>query len=100
KKSGSFVPGKRPGRPTSEYIDFVLTRVTTFGALFLVVIAVIPLVLQVAYGMPVQAGNFVGGTGLIIVIGVLLDTLKQVESQLLMRHYEGFAARRTSARWR
>ena len=100
KKSGSFVPGKRPGRPTSEYIDFVLTRITTFGALFLVLIAVIPLVLQVAYDMPFQARDFVGGTGLIIVVGVLLDTLKQVESQLLMRHYEGFAARRTSARWR
>ncbi len=100
KKSGSFVPGKRPGRPTSEYIDYVLTRVTTFGALFLVTIAVLPMVLQVGYGMPFQASSFVGGTGLIIVIGVLLDTLKQVESQLLMRHYEGFAARRTSSRWR
>lgn len=100
KKSGSFVPGKRPGRPTSEYIDYVLTRITTFGALFLVTIAVLPLVLQVAYDMPYQGLNFVGGTGLIIVVGVLLDTLKQVESQLLMRHYEGFAARRTSARWR
>ncbi len=100
KKSGSFVPGKRPGRPTSEYIDYVLTRITTFGALFLVAIAVLPLVLQVGYEMPYQAGSFVGGTGLIIVVGVLLDTLKQVESQLLMRHYEGFAARRTSSRWR
>lgn len=100
KKSGSFIPGKRPGRPTSEYIDYVLTRITTFGAVFLVVIAVLPIILQVSYGMPYQAGAFVGGTGLIIVIGVLLDTLKQVESQLLMRHYEGFTARRTSSRWR
>lgn len=100
KKSGSFVPGKRPGRPTSEYIDYVLTRITTFGALFLVLIAIVPLVLQVAYNMPAQGRDFVGGTGLIIVVGVLLDTLKQIESQLLMRHYEGFAARRTKARWR
>ncbi len=100
KKSGSFVPGKRPGKPTSEYIDHVLTRITTFGALFLVLIAVLPLVLQVGYNMPFQASSFVGGTGLIIVVGVLLDTLKQVESQLLMRHYEGFASRRTSSRWR
>jgi len=100
KKSGSFIPGKRPGRPTSEYIDYVLTRVTTFGALFLVGIAVLPMILQVAYGMPGQAMSFVGGTGLIIVIGVLLDTLKQVESQLLMRHYEGFTGRRSSSRWR
>lgn len=101
KKSGSFIPGKRPGRPTSEYIDYVLTRVTTFGALFLVSIAVLPMVLQVGYDMPFQAGSFVGGTGLIIVVGVMLDLLKQIESQLLMRHYEGFAARRTtSSRWR
>lgn len=101
KKSGSFIPGKRPGKPTSEYIDYVLTRITTVGAIFLVGIAVVPLVLQVSFNMPVQAAEFVGGTGLIIVIGVLLDTLKQIESQLLMRHYEGFALRRTSAaRWR
>lgn len=100
KKSGSFVPGKRPGRPTSEYIDYVLTRITTFGALFLVVIAVMPMVLQVAYGMPAAANSFVGGTGLIIVVGVIIDTLKQVESQLLMRHYDGYSSRRTTSRWR
>lgn len=101
KKSGSFIPGKRPGKPTSEYIDFVLTRITTVGALFLVAIAVVPLVLQTSFKMPWSAHSFVGGTGLIIVIGVLLDTLRQIESQLLMRHYEGFAMRRTSmARWR
>lgn len=100
KKSGSFIPGKRPGRPTSEYIDYVLTRVTTFGALFLVLIAVLPMVLQVSFNMPLQATQFVGGTGLIIVVGVILDTLKQVESQLLMRHYEGFTNRRTTSRWR
>lgn len=101
KKSGSFIPGKRPGKPTSEYIDYVLTRVTTVGATFLVLIAVLPMVLEVSYNMPFQAASFVGGTGLIIVIGVLLDTLKQVESQLLMRHYEGFTLRRTStAKWR
>jgi preprotein translocase subunit SecY len=101
KKSGSFIPGKRPGKPTSEYIDYVLTRVTTLGAAFLVLIAVIPLVLEVSFNMPPAATSFVGGTGLIIVVGVLLDTLRQVESQLLMRHYEGFAMRRASAaRWR
>lgn len=101
KKSGSFIPGKRPGKPTSEYIDFVLTRITTVGAVFLVTIAVIPLVMQTSFRMPAPATEFVGGTGLIIVVGVMLDTLKQIESQLLMRHYEGFAMRRTSAaRWR
>lgn len=100
KKSGSFIPGKRPGKPTSEYIDYVLTRITTFGAFFLVTIAIIPMVLQVAYNMPMQAVPFVGGTGLIIVIGVILDLLKQIEAQLLMRNYEGFTARRSSNRWK
>lgn len=101
KKSGAFIPGKRPGKPTSEYIDYVLTRVTTVGAIFLVSIALLPLVLETSYGMPYAAASFVGGTGLIIVVGVFLDTLRQIESQLLMRHYEGFAARRSStARWR
>jgi preprotein translocase subunit SecY len=102
KKSGAFIPGKRPGKPTAEYIDYVLTRITTGGALFLVAIAVVPLILETSYRMPVPAANFIGGTGLIIVVGVTLDTLKQIESQLLMRHYEGFALRRTAsvARWR
>ncbi|MCX7020507.1 MAG: preprotein translocase subunit SecY [bacterium] len=101
KKSGSFIPGKRPGKPTSEYIDYVLTRITTVGSVFLVLIAVAPLVLEVSFKMPYQGTSFVGGTGLIIVIGVLLDTLRQVESQLLMRHYEGFALRKASSvRWR
>ena len=101
KKSGAFIPGKRPGKPTSEYIDFVLTRITTVGAIFLVAIAVLPLILETSYGMPYAAAAFVGGTGLIIVVGVFLDTLRQIESQLLMRHYEGFALKRSSgSRWR
>ena len=100
-RSGAFIPGKRPGKPTSEYIDYILTRVTTVGAFFLVTIAMLPLVLETSYGMPYAAASFVGGTGLIIVVGVFLDTLRQIESQLLMRHYEGFAMRRSStARWR
>jgi preprotein translocase subunit SecY len=102
KKSGAFIPGKRPGKPTAEYIDYILTRITTGGAIFLCAIAVVPLVLETSFRMPYQAASFIGGTGLIIVVGVTLDTLKQVESQLLMRHYEGFALRRTAsvARWR
>lgn len=102
KKSGAFIPGKRPGKPTAEYIDYVLTRITTAGAIFLCAIAVVPLILETSFRMPYQAASFIGGTGLIIVVGVTLDTLKQIESQLLMRHYEGFALRRTAsvARWR
>lgn len=101
KKSGAFVPGKQPGRRTAEYLDFVMTRVTTIGATFLTIVAVMPMVLEVSYGMPFAAHSFAGGTGLIIVVGVLLDTLRQVESQLMMRHYEGHAQRRTATpRWR
>jgi preprotein translocase subunit SecY len=102
KKSGAFIPGKRPGKPTAEYIDYVLTRITTGGAIFLCAIAVTPMILETSFRMPPQAASFIGGTGLIIVVGVTLDTLKQIESQLLMRHYEGFALRRTAsvARWR
>ncbi|MCX7624966.1 MAG: preprotein translocase subunit SecY [Candidatus Sumerlaeaceae bacterium] len=102
KKSGAFIPGKRPGKPTAEYLDYILTRITTGGAIFLCAIAVVPMILETSYRMPHQASSFIGGTGLIIVVGVTLDTLKQIESQLLMRHYEGFAMRRTAsvARWR
>lgn len=100
KKSGSFVPGKRPGKPTADYIEYVLLRITAFGALFLVLIAIIPMVLTVSFNMPDAAHAFVGGTSLIIVIGVILDLLKQVEAQLLMRNYEGFTSRRNSNRWK
>ncbi len=101
KKSGSFIPGKQPGKKTSEYLDYVMTRVTTIGATFLTTIAILPMVLEVSFQMPARAHSFVGGTGLIIVIGVLLDTMRQIEGQLMMRHYEGHAQRRTAApRWR
>ncbi len=86
KKYGGFIPGKRPGKKTAEYIDFVLSRITLPGATFLAFIAVLPYFLQQKLNAP-----FVfGGTGLLIVVGVALDTLQQVESHLLMRHYDGF----------
>ncbi len=86
KKYGGFVPGKRPGKKTAEYIDSVLTRITLPGALFLAFIAVLPYFMQQQLNAP-----FVfGGTGLLIVVGVGLDTLSQIESHLLMRHYDGF----------
>ena len=94
KKSGSFIPGRRPGKATSEYIDFVLTRITLVGSIFLVAIAVLPQIISISYNVPWAFTDIVGGTGLIIVVGVLLDTMKQIESQLLMRHYEGFRWRR------
>ena len=87
KKYGGFVPGIRPGRPTAAYLDRVLTRITFPGALFLAAIVVLP------YGADQVSSNvpfYFGGTSLLIVVGVALDTMKQMESQLLMRHYEGF----------
>ncbi|MCZ7663380.1 MAG: preprotein translocase subunit SecY [Thermoleophilia bacterium] len=86
KKYGGFIPGIRPGRPTAQYLDRVLTRITLPGALFLASIAVLPTILIRGLGVPF----FFGGTSLLIVVGVALDTMKQMESQLLMRHYEGF----------
>ncbi|MBN1628436.1 MAG: preprotein translocase subunit SecY [Thermoleophilia bacterium] len=86
KKYGGFVPGIRPGRPTAAYLDRVLTRITFPGALFLAAIVLLPTALY--KGMDVQF--YFGGTSLLIVVGVALDTMQQMESHLLMRHYEGF----------
>ncbi|HMA76409.1 MAG TPA: preprotein translocase subunit SecY [Candidatus Krumholzibacteriaceae bacterium] len=86
KKYGGFIPGIRPGKRTSDYIDRILTRVTLPGAIFLAFIAVLPDILMRRGGLPF----YFGGTGLLIIVGVMLDTLKQVETHLLMRHYDGF----------
>ncbi|OGF18312.1 MAG: preprotein translocase subunit SecY [Candidatus Eisenbacteria bacterium RBG_16_71_46] len=87
RKYGGFVPGIRPGRKTAEYIDRVLSRITLPGAVFLALIAVVPDSLLNTMGLPFLG---FGGTSVLIVVGVALDTLQQVESHLLMRHYEGF----------
>jgi len=86
KKYGGFIPGLRPGRPTSEYIARVMNRITLFGAFFLAAIAVLPAILISTTQLPV----YFGGTALLIVVGVALETMKQLEASLLMRHYEGF----------
>ncbi|MBE0428930.1 MAG: preprotein translocase subunit SecY [Thermoleophilia bacterium] len=86
KKYGGFIPGIRPGRPTAEFLDRVLTRLTLPGALFLAAVATLPNVLIILLNIPF----FFGGTSILIVVGVALQTMKQMESQLLMRHYEGF----------
>ncbi len=86
RKYGGFIPGIRPGKRTSEYIDRILTRVTLPGGIFLAIIAVLPFFLIRQFNVPF----FFGGTGLLIVVGVALDTLQQIESHLLMRHYDGF----------
>ena len=80
------MPGVRPGRPTAEFLDRILTRLTLPGALFLAALAVLPWMLYRFLQVPF---NF-GGTSVLIVVGVALDTMRQMEAQLLMRHYEGF----------
>jgi preprotein translocase subunit SecY len=93
KKYGGFIPGIRPGRKTSEYIDRILSRITLPGAIFLALIAVLPDILIRRFNVPF----YFGGTSVLIVVGVALDTLQQIESHLIMRHYEGFV---TSGRLR
>ncbi|MDD5174267.1 MAG: SecY family transport protein, partial [Candidatus Omnitrophica bacterium] len=90
KKYGGFVPGVRPGKQTAEYLDFIMTRITLPGALFLALIAVFPSIISGWLKIPYLVASFFGGTGLLIIVGVMLDTMKQIESHLLMRHYEGF----------
>jgi len=89
RKNGGFVPGVRPGKPTEEYIDNILTKVTVPGSLFLALIAILP-VFASNLGVGAHFSSFFGGTSLLIIVGVALDTLKQIESYLLMRHYDGF----------
>ncbi len=90
KKYGGFVPGIRPGTSTAEYLDFVMTRVTLAGALFIAFIAIFPDIIMAWMQIPYLVASFFGGTGILIIVGVMLDTVKQVESHLLMHHYEGF----------
>jgi preprotein translocase subunit SecY len=90
KKYGGFVPGIRPGKPTADYFDFVMTRITLPGAIFLAVIAIFPDLITYWFGIPFLPASFLGGTGLLIIVGVILDTNRQIEAHLLMRDYEGF----------
>ncbi|WP_026477635.1 preprotein translocase subunit SecY [Alkaliphilus transvaalensis] len=86
KKHGGFIPGIRPGKPTTDYLNKVLNRITLAGAVFLATIALLPTILMRITGMQIAFG----GTALLIVVGVALETMKQVEAQMLMRHYQGF----------
>jgi len=90
KKYGGFIPGIRPGTSTAEFLDFVMTRVTLAGAIFIAIIAIFPDFLMATLKVPYLVASFFGGTGILIIVGVMLDTIKQVESHLLMHHYEGF----------
>jgi preprotein translocase subunit SecY len=86
KKYGGFIPGVRPGRPTAEFLDRILARLTFPGALYLASVAALPTILI----NQTSANFFFGGTSILIVVGVALDTMKQLEAQLMMRNYEGF----------
>ena len=87
KKYGGFIPGIRPGQPTADYLDHVMTRITLAGSIFLAFIAVLP---NLVAGATHIEGVYFGGTALLIVVGVALQTMKQIESMIVMRHYEGF----------
>jgi len=88
KRNGGFIPGVKPGTATSEYIDNILTRITLPGSIFLAMVAIVPAFAMIA-GVGIGFSQFYGGTSLLIMVGVILDTLQQIESYLLMRHYEG-----------
>ena len=90
KKQGGFIPGVRPGKSTSDYIDNILTKVTLPASIFLALIAVFPTFLTSFFNLDFSLASFYGGTSLLIIVGVGLDTLQQIESHLLMRHYDGF----------
>lgn len=90
KREGSYVPGIRPGRATAEYLDALMTRVTLIGGTGLLIIALVPQFLRGMLDLPWEMASFFGGTSLLIIVGVALDTLRQMESHLLMRNYDGF----------
>ncbi len=100
KKFGGFIPGIRPGKSTSDYIDRILTRITLGGALYLTAVCIIPEFLIRHFGIPSSLAYTFGGTSLIIVVGVAMDTLSQIESHLLTHHYEGFLGAKAGGRFR
>lgn len=90
--SGSFIPGLRPGRRTSDYLEMVMSRITYFGAAFLAIIAIVPTLVNVLLGIDWRVATFLGGTGLLIVVSVSLDLVQRIEANLIMRSYEGFSS--------
>jgi len=90
KKHGGYIPGVRPGQQTADYLHHAMSRITLAGAIFLTIIAVIPILLYSSMKVPYSVASFFGGTSILITVGVLLDTMRQMETHLLMRHYDGF----------
>ncbi len=90
KKAGGYIPGQRPGKPTADFLDYTMSRLTFAGAVFLSAIAVMPEILSINMQVPYLTASFFGGTSLLIIVGVILDTMRQVETHLIQRHYDGF----------
>jgi preprotein translocase subunit SecY len=90
KKYGGYIPGVRPGQATSDFLHHTMSRITLAGAVFLVIIAIIPQFMTRQFGINYYVSQFFGGTSLLITVGVVLDTMRMMESHLLMRHYDGF----------
>ena len=90
KKQGGFIPGVRPGKPTAEFLDNILTRVTLPASIALAFIAIIPTLVNQLGGVEIMLSYFFGGTSIIIAVGVALDTMQQIEGQLVSRHYDSF----------
>ena len=88
KKNGGFIPGVKPGKKTVDYLDAIMSRITLPGSFFLAIVAILP-AFAMMFGINNQFSQFYGGTSLLILVGVVLDTLQQIESHLLMRHYDG-----------
>ena len=88
KKNGGFIPGVKPGKKTADYLDAIMSRITLPGSIFLAIVAILP-AFAMMFGINNQFSQFYGGTSLLILVGVVLDTLQQIESHLLMRHYDG-----------
>ena len=90
KKNGAFIPGIRQGRPTQEFLESTMNRITLAGAVLLALIAILPTLVGKILGVDASISHFFGGTSLLILVGVILDTTKQIESHLLMKRYDGF----------
>jgi preprotein translocase subunit SecY len=88
KRNNGFIPGIKPGKPTADFLDKIMDRITLPGSLFLALVAILPAFAGV-FGVQQEFAQFFGGTSLLILVGVVLDTLQQIESHLMMRHYDG-----------
>ena len=90
RKNGGYIPGYRPGKPTSEFLQKVLNKITLFGAIYLGIVAIVPIIVTMFSDVAQKTGLSIGGTSIIIVVGVALETVRALEAQMLMRNYKGF----------